>query len=67
MFGPKKDVRSETLRSAPLDAWVALSEDETRIVATGATYQDVAADLDRLGDDGAIIVKTPRHWFPLAV
>lgn len=31
--------RLNALRSAPLNSWVALSEDESRIVATGASYQ----------------------------
>jgi len=34
-------IRLELLRSAPLNSWIALSEDESRIVATGATYSEV--------------------------
>ena len=33
--------RLELLRSVPLNSWIALSEDETEIVATGATYSEV--------------------------
>ena len=29
-------IRLKLLRSAPLNSWIALSEDESRIVATGA-------------------------------
>jgi hypothetical protein len=67
MFVPEKDARCEALRSAPLDRWVALSADETKIVAVGETYDDVVAQLDKLGDDTAVILKTPREWLPLAV
>lgn len=63
----KKDARSEALRKAPLNSWVALSDDETRIVATGTTYAEVVAELDRIGDDTAVILKTPDNWLPLAV
>lgn len=59
--------RSELLRSAPLDSWVALTEDETRIVATGATYEEVSKQLDESGDKDSVILKTPKHWLPLAV
>jgi hypothetical protein len=59
--------RSEALRDAPLDSWVALTEDETRISAVGATYEEVAKRLDDAGDDTSIILKTPKSWLPFAV
>jgi len=59
--------RSEALRGAPLDSWIALSEDETRVVATGATYEEVAKRLDEAGDRDSVILKTPKSWLPLAV
>jgi hypothetical protein len=61
------DARVAALRSAPLDSWIALSDDETRVVAHGATYQDVVKELDRIGDETAVILKTPPSWLPLAV
>lgn len=63
----KSDARSSILRTAPLNSWVALSDDETRIVAQGATYQEVATQLDALGDESSVILKTPASWLPLAV
>lgn len=63
----QSDARSEILRTAPLNSWVALSDDETRIVAQGATYQEVAAQLDAMGDETSVILKTPASWLPLAV
>lgn len=59
--------RSEALRGAPLDSWIALSEDETRVIATGATYEEVAKQLDDAGDKDSVILKTPKSWLPLAV
>ena len=61
------DARVAALLDAPLDAWIALSDDETRLVAHGATYQDVVARLDEIGDDSSVILKTPPSWLPLAV
>lgn len=59
--------RSEALRAAPLDSWVALAEDETRITASGATYEEVSKQLDESGDKNSIILKTPKSWLPFAV
>ena len=58
---------SEALRGAPLDSWIALTEDETRVIATGATYEEVARRLDDAGDKDSAILKTPKSWLPFAV
>lgn len=59
--------RSEALRAAPLDSWVALSEDESRIVATGDSYARVAETAEKSGVADPIIIKTPKEWLPLSV
>jgi hypothetical protein len=64
---PASEARVSALRDAPLNSWIALSDDETKIVARGATYQEVADQLDEAGDDTAVIVKTPSQWGILAV
>jgi hypothetical protein len=61
------EARVTALRAAPMDAWIALSDDETRIVAEGKTYQEVSDALERDGDETSFIVKTPPQWLPLAV
>jgi hypothetical protein len=61
------DARSEALRKAPLDSWVALSADETKVVAVGASYDEVSAKLDTMGDTDSVILKTPSAWLPLAL
>lgn len=61
------DARVAALREAPLDAWIALSGDETRIVARGATYDEVAAQLEKAGDESSVILKTPPQWAMLSV
>jgi hypothetical protein len=59
--------RIAALRSAPLDAWVALSDDESKIIATGATYEEAALGSDRAGVPDPIIIKTPAKWLPFCV
>jgi hypothetical protein len=59
--------RLAVLRKAPLNSWVALSEDESRIVAVGANYREVVMKSDAAGEEDAIILKTPSMWAPLFV
>lgn len=62
-----EDIRLELLRSAPLDSWIALSEDETKIVATAATYEEVVKKSDSAGVSDPVLVKTPKTWHSIAV
>ena len=66
-MSPNVVARLEALRNAPLDSWVALSEDETQVVAVGSTYGEAAEKSDRAGVDDPVIVKTPSKWAPLSV
>ena len=59
--------RTEALRSVPLDSWIALAQDESRIIATGATYEEVVAKSDEAGVQGPLIVKTPESWLSFSV
>lgn len=59
--------RLEILRSAPLNSWVALSEDETRLVAVGATYQEAVTESEKAGVSDPILVKTPSEWRSFSV
>ena len=66
-MSPQEAARLELLRSAPLSSWVALSADETRIVATGATYSEVVELSERAGETDPLIIKTPEQWSSFAV
>lgn len=59
--------RLELLRSAPLNTWIALSEDESRIVAIGATYSEVVERSEQAGESDPLIIKTPDQWSPFSV
>ena len=62
-----EDRRLELLRSAPLDSWIALSEDETVIVASGATYEEVVLNSEKAGVADPLVIKTPKVWLPISV
>jgi hypothetical protein len=54
--------RLEALLNAKPDSWIALSADESRIVAEGATFEEVAQALDRLHDDESVVIHIPSEW-----
>src|SRR3989442_568043 len=57
------DIRLELLSKAPLDSWIALSEDETKIVAVGATFEEVARS-ELAGVSDPVILKPPKIGLP---
>ena len=61
------DRRLALLRTAPLNSWIALSEDETHIVAVGSNYAEVVEKSDAAGKSDPVILKTPTMWAPLFV
>jgi len=66
-MSPQDKVRLATLQSAPLDSWIAISEDESRIVAVGETYAEVSELADAAGEPDSVILKTPIAWEPISV
>jgi predicted RNase H-like HicB family nuclease len=54
--------RIEALRGAPSNGWVAFSEDEERIIAYGATYDEVVASAEKNGVSELVVVKIPENW-----
>jgi hypothetical protein len=66
-MSPQDEIRLATLQSAPLNKWIAISEDESRIIAVGETYSEVSDLSDAAGEDDPIILKTPPAWEPISV
>lgn len=56
--------RLAALLAAPLDRWVALSADETRIVADGGSFEDVVVAAERAGEADPLILRVPEDWTP---
>ncbi len=67
LMSPGNEIRLKLLLTAPLDAWVALSQDESRIVATGNDYDQVARRADEAGEADPVILKTPPAWAQFSV
>ena len=61
------DPRFEALKTAPLNSWIAFSEDESRIVAIGRSYEEAVRKSEDAGVTDPVLVKTPRVWLPISV
>jgi hypothetical protein len=57
--------RIRILREAPPNSWIALSEDESRLVGRGSTYAEAVASAGKEGEEDPILIKTPYEWLPL--
>jgi hypothetical protein len=64
---PVASQRLELLRSAPMNSWIALSADESRIVAIGSTFMEADEAAKRTGEQGYFLTKTPDSWLPRAM
>jgi hypothetical protein len=53
---------SSLLSAAPRDKWIALSEDETRIVGVGDTMEEAVSAASAAGVEEPILFKTPLQW-----
>jgi len=58
------DERVRILRDAAPNSWLALSEDEERLVATASTYEDAVSLAAQKGVDDPVLIKTPGGWLP---
>jgi hypothetical protein len=63
----REDIRLEVLRSAPLNSWIALSKDESKIVAVGSSYDEVVMKSESAGESDPVLIKTPASWLPISV
>lgn len=59
--------RLKALKSAPMNSWIALSSDETSIVAIGDSYEEVSRKLDESGATDSVVIKTPQSWGSFSV
>jgi len=57
--------RLRILRDAAPNSWIALSEDEGRLVAAAATYEEVVMLAAKEGVEDPVLIKTPDEWVPL--
>lgn len=52
------------LSEAPRNCWLALNEDETRVVGHGATIEAAEAEAKANGIEEPILLWAPEAWMP---
>jgi len=53
---------SQMLLDSPRNCWLALAEDESKIVATGLTPEEAEANAKKVGIDDPLLVWAPEDW-----
>jgi hypothetical protein len=59
--------RLELLRNAPKDSWIALSADETQIIAIGTTFMEADSIAKKSGARNYVLTRTPDAWISRAL
>jgi hypothetical protein len=59
--------RLKALKSAPLNSWIALSNDETSVVATGNSYEELSEKMEKANLTDSVVLKTPKLWTSFSV
>jgi len=52
------------LADAPRECWLALNEDETKIVGRGETVEEAVAEAKKAGVQDPFIIWSPKRWIP---
>jgi hypothetical protein len=58
---------SELLRKAPRNCWLALSDDESRIVARGESIAEALEEARKAGVEDPVMVWSPKTWIPIVL
>lgn len=56
------NARLEALTGAPRNAWVALDEEETKVVGSGPTLEEAIAQALANGETDPVVLWSPASW-----
>ena len=56
--------RVRILQEAKPNTWLALSNDESKVVGSGATYAEAVAEAEKQGENDPLMIKIPDTWEP---
>ncbi len=59
--------RAQMLLGAKAKSWVALSDDESKVVGTGSTYREAVGAARQNGEEDPLLIKTPEEWNDLVL
>lgn len=55
---------SELLRNVPPESWVALSPEQSRIIAAGKTAKEVIEKAMKDDIEEPVVIWVPKEWIP---
>ena len=55
---------ADQLSAAPRNCWLALSSDESNVVAHGATMDEAASAAQKKGEAEPVLLWAPANWIP---
>jgi hypothetical protein len=58
------DERVKILSEAKPNSWVTFSSDESKVVASGATYAEAVDAAEKNGENDPVLVQIPDNWEP---
>ncbi len=56
--------RVQILRKAKPNTWIALSANESTVLASASTYCEAVEAAEAKGENNPVLVKTPEDWSP---
>ena len=56
------EARIKVLREAEPGTWIAFSEDESRVVGRGKSYDEAVAAAEAAGEKEPVITRVPKDW-----
>jgi hypothetical protein len=59
--------RVQILREATPNSWVALSHDETTVVAKGSSYLEAVQQAEHLGEQDPVLIHVPEKWLSMVL
>lgn len=59
--------RVRILADAAPNTWVALSQDESRVVANGENYTQAVENAEDAGESDPVLIRVPDSWRPMVL
>jgi hypothetical protein len=56
------EARVKALREAEPGSWIAFAQDESRVVATAGSYDEVVEAAEKAGESDPVITRVPNDW-----
>ncbi|MBI1956270.1 MAG: hypothetical protein HYS38_07730 [Acidobacteria bacterium] len=55
---------AEILKNAPRDCWLALTQDQTRVVGRGENIKEAVEEAAHNGENDPVLIWAPKVWVP---